>query len=98
MQKNWKFKTGIILIILACLLFLSIPGVPFLDVNAKTKIIISTILFVLGEITFWVGGFLLGKELFNKYKAYLNPKNWFKNKPATETVIVNSVDNDITKP
>jgi len=97
MQKNWKFKTGIFLIILACLLFISIAVVPFLTVDAKTKITITTILFVLGEITFWVGGFLLGKELFNKYKAYLNPKNWFKKKILTETGKVDNFDNDISK-
>lgn len=78
MQKNWKFKTGISLIILSTLLFTSLLLVPFLDVNSKTKITISTIAVVFGEITFWVGGILLGKELFNKYKSYFNPLNWFK--------------------
>ncbi|MDO9256922.1 MAG: transporter suffix domain-containing protein [Bacteroidales bacterium] len=80
MQKNWKFKTGIFLIILSTLLFTSLLAVPFLDVAGKTKITISTIAVILGEITFWVGGILLGKELFNKYKSYLNPMNWFKKK------------------
>lgn len=78
MQKNWKFKTGIALIILSTLLFMSLLGIPFLDSDNKTKITITTILIVLGEITFWVGGFLLGKELLNRYKSYLNPMNWFK--------------------
>jgi hypothetical protein len=80
MQKSWKFKTGIALIILSTLLFLSLPAVPFLDADGKTKITITTLLIVLGEITFWVGGFLLGKELLNKYKSYLNPTHWFKKK------------------
>ena len=78
MQKNWKFKTGIALIVISTLLFTSLLAVPFLDADGKTKITITTILIVLGEITFWVGGFLLGKELLNKYKSYLNPMNWFK--------------------
>lgn len=81
MQKNWKFKTGIFLIILSTLLFTSLLAMPFLDVAGKTKITITTIAIVLGEITFWAGGILLGKELFNKYKSYLNPLNWFKKKP-----------------
>jgi len=80
MQKNWKFKTGITLIIISTLLFTSLLAVPFLDIAGKTKITISTIAVILGEITFWVGGILLGKELFNKYKAYFNPLNWFKKK------------------
>jgi hypothetical protein len=85
MQKNWKFKIGIALIVLSTMFFISIIAVPFLNVDSKTKITISTILVVLGEVTFWIGGILLGKELFNKYKSYLNPKNWRKKKPATVT-------------
>ena len=85
MQKNWKFKTGITLIIISTLLFTSLFAVPFLDVDGKTKIAITTVAIVLMEITFWVGGFLLGKELLNKYKAYLYPKNWFKKKSIPVT-------------
>jgi len=95
MQKNWKFKIGIALIILSTLFFLSIIGVPFLKVDSKTKITISTMLVVLGEVTFWSGGILLGKELFNKYKSYLNPKTWRKKKPATITV--DTIENDSTE-
>lgn len=80
MQKKWKFKLGIILLIICVVAFLAIPVVPFLDLDNKTKITISTVLLVIGEITFWTGGFFLGKELFGKYKAYFNPKNWFKPK------------------
>lgn len=84
MQKNWKFKTGIILIILSVMLFLSLPVIPFLSIDSKIKISISTIVFILGEVTFWSGGLLLGKELFSKYKSYLNPKNWYKKKARIE--------------
>jgi len=80
MQKNWKFKTGIFLIVISTILFTSLLAVPFMDADGKTKITVTTVIIVLGEITFWVGGFLLGKELLNKYKAYLNPMNWFKKK------------------
>ena len=86
MKKNWKFKTGIALIIISTLLFTSLLGVPFLDADGKTKITITTVAIVLMEITFWVGGFLLGKELLNKYKSYLNPANWFKKKTISVPV------------
>jgi len=46
--------------------------------DAKTKITISTISLIIGEVLFWGGGLLVGKELFVKYKSYFNPKNWFK--------------------
>ena len=81
---NLKIKWGIALMVFASILFLCIPVVPFLDIDSKTKITISTILFILGEITFWGGGLLVGKELFTKYKSYLNPKTWFKKKPSEQ--------------
>lgn len=89
MQKNRKFKTGIFFIILSTLLFISLLAVPFIDAAGKTKVTISTVIVVLGEATFWLGGLLLGKEIFARYKSYLNPKNWFKRKSvqnATETI------------
>lgn len=79
-SKNWKFKVGLFLVIFSCLLFLSLPILPFIDINSKAKIVLSTTIFVIAELTFWSGGILLGKELFTKYKMYLNPKNWFKSK------------------
>ncbi len=86
MNKNWKFKTGIFLIILSTLLFTSLLGIPFIDFSVKTKITVTTALVVLGEITFWSGGILLGKELFTKYKSYFNPWNWFKKKNVAQDV------------
>ena len=84
MNKNWKFKLGLCLMIVCVIAFLAIPVVPFLSIGNGTKITLSTVLFVIGEITFWVGGILLGKELLNKYKSRINPKNWFKAKSETK--------------
>ena len=77
-NKNLKIRVGIFLVIFCIPFFLFIPVIPFLDMDAKTKITISTISLVIGEVLFWVGGILVGKELFLKYKSYFNPKNWFK--------------------
>ncbi len=85
MKKNWKFRTGIFLVILSTILFLSIAALPFLDFSGKSKLTLTTVAVVLGEITFWAGGILLGKELFNKYKSRLNPFNWMKKKTIQVT-------------
>ena len=77
-KRNWKIRVGLFLIIFCIPFFLFIPAIPFLDMEAKSKMILSTISLVIGEILFWGGGILLGKELFIKYKSYFNPKNWFK--------------------
>lgn len=79
-NKNWRFKLGLFLVILSCLLFLMLPIIPFLSIANNTKITITTILFIIAEITFWSGGLLLGKELFTKYKSYLDPRKWFSKK------------------
>ena len=77
-NKSWQFKLGIILIIASIPLFLMLPVIPFL--NLKNKALYTTIIFISAEVIFYSGGFLVGKELFSKYKSYLNPKNWFKKK------------------
>lgn len=79
-KNNWKFKLGIVIMVVSVILFLSLPVIPFLPIDHKTKITISTVVFIIAEVTFYGGGFLVGKELFSKYKSYLNPKYWFKKK------------------
>ena len=68
--------------VLSVLLFLTLPIIPFLDLENRTKITTTTVVFITAEVTFYGGGFLVGKELFSKYKSYLNPKKWFKKKTS----------------
>ena len=84
---NWRLKVGIAIMIVSILLFLFLPVIPFLTIENKTKITLSTVVFVLAEVTFYGGGFLVGKELFSKYKSYINPKKWFKKNNNDKTNI-----------
>ena len=52
--------------------------IPFLELETKQKLFWSSASFIAMEAVFWIGGILVGKELFAKYKARLNPKNWFQ--------------------
>jgi len=79
-KKNWKVRLGLLLMIISVPLFLTLPLIPFLDINGKDKVTFSTILIITAEILFWSGGLLLGKEVFSKYKSYFNPISWFKKK------------------
>ncbi len=81
---NWKIKTGIILMIVSIPVFLVAFLVPFLNIDGKQKVTFTTILLIVAEVLFWSGGLLVGKELFTKYKSYMNPKNWFKKKSGIE--------------
>jgi hypothetical protein len=82
MGKSIKFKIGVILMVISIISFLMLPVIPFLDIEKGMKYAVTTALFVFAEVTFWVGGILMGKELFDKYKSLLNPKNW--KKPETK--------------
>ena len=82
MKKNWKIKLGLVLVIVSVFLFLFLFSIPFLNFETEFKVKLSTVIFILAEVLFWSGGLLLGKELFTKYKSYLNPKNWLKKKQA----------------
>jgi len=77
-KKNRTIRAGIILIIACIPFFLAIPVFPFLELETKTKITLSTASLVVGEVLFWAGGILVGKELLTKYKSSLNPRNWFR--------------------
>ena len=79
-NKNWKIKLGIFLMIFSGVFFFMLLIIPFMNFDAKTKVTMSTVSLIIGEIVFWSGGLLVGKELFTKYKSYLNPVNWFKKK------------------
>jgi hypothetical protein len=77
-MKNWKLKIGIILISISVLIFLSLFAMPFLPIETKSKITLSTILIIIGEIMFWAGTLLIGKEVWNKYKAFIKSGDWLK--------------------
>jgi hypothetical protein len=78
MKKSWKFRSGLILIILSTIFFTSLLIIPFLGFDKKTIVSLTTTCIIIGEVLFWTGGLLVGKEIFSKYKAFLNPMNWFK--------------------
>lgn len=79
-KNNWKFKLGLFLILLSIPIFISLLIIPFLKIDGKVKISISTVTIIIAEVVFWTGGLLVGKEMFSKYKSYLNPKKWFRKK------------------
>jgi hypothetical protein len=79
-KKNWKFKLGIILIIISVIVFLTLFSMPFIPIGTKFKITLSTVLIICGEILFWVGTALIGKEVWNKYKSYLKSGEWLNKK------------------
>lgn len=75
-KKTWKLKLGIVLIVVSVILFLTLFAMLFISIETKYKISISTGLIIAGETTFWVGTLFLGKEVWNKYKAFIKSAYW----------------------
>lgn len=74
---NWSKRIGVFLIVMSFGFYGLIPVLPFMPLAPSAKIVAAPILALLGELVFWPGGILLGKEVVARYKSYLNPCNWF---------------------
>ncbi len=79
-KKPFFLKFGLGLVAASFMLYGAILAVPFTPFDGKTKIIIGTTLAILGEVSFWTGGIILGKEVAARYKKYLNPLHWLRKK------------------
>jgi len=77
-KNKWIVKLGILFILLSGVAFLVMILFPFLNIESVIKAKVSGAAFITMEALFWTGGILVGKELFTKYKSYLNPRYWFK--------------------
>ncbi|OBQ35903.1 MAG: hypothetical protein AN485_12545 [Anabaena sp. MDT14b] len=66
-------KLGLGLIIISFLPWLIIAViVPFLPISLPQKAILVPALLILAEVLFWLGALLVGKEVVQKYRRYLN--------------------------
>ncbi len=79
-KKKLKFRVGIILISVSVLFFLIIFALPFVSMNLKVKVALTTTLIVVGEVSFWVGTILIGKEVYKKFMAKLKSGEWLEKK------------------
>ena len=82
---NWKLKLGMALVVISTLILALLLAIPLLHTTNKNKILLASTAIVVGEILFWTGGFLLGRQLFDKYKSHLDPKNWFNKNNKNDT-------------
>ena len=70
------FKIGIALLVVACLLWMAMAVVSFLSIEVAAKAGVVGALLIVGEVAFWLGAILTGKEFVAKYKQRLDPRNW----------------------
>ena len=79
-KKKLKFRLGIVLISVSVAFFLIIFAMPFISMDLKVKVALTTTLVVVGEVSFWVGTLLIGKEVYKKFMAYLKSGEWLEKK------------------
>lgn len=75
-RKSISYKIGMGLLMLAIICWLLAAIVPMSPFLLTTKASLITGAFIIGEILFWIGALLVGKEVAAKFKSFLNPKNW----------------------
>ncbi|XGW00260.1 MAG: transporter suffix domain-containing protein [Leptolyngbya sp. BL-A-14] len=67
-------QLGVALLVISCLVWLAIVGIPFLPLTLAQKAAIVPGLLILGELFFWVGALLVGREVAERYRHWLNPR------------------------
>ena len=77
MKKNKIRILGFSLIILTWIFWGLIILIPFLKLGLKTSAILISILLI-GTNIFYIGVFLVGKELMQKYNVWPKIKSWFR--------------------
>jgi hypothetical protein len=82
---NGKLLTAIAisLILLSGLFFGMIFVIPFFPLSLTTKGVLVTASIISGEVAWWVGVAIAGKQVITKYGRFLNPWNWFRRKNET---------------
>ncbi|MGE7764933.1 transporter suffix domain-containing protein [Peribacillus sp. NPDC096540] len=79
-SKSKFYKIGMGFLIISLLTWIIPVIAPFTPFPTKVKAGVITGAIVFAEVMFWVGALLVGKEVAAKFKSYLNPKNWRKEK------------------
>ena len=78
--RKWKLRFGTGLLIASVLVFLLLFTIPFLSLDLKLKLALTPLLLVLGEVMFWLGIVLIGKDVYLRFKAGLKSGEWWKTK------------------
>jgi hypothetical protein len=79
-KKSRFYKVGMGFLIISLLTWIIPVAAPFTPFSTAVKAGVITGAIVFAEVMFWAGALLVGKEVAAKYKGYLNPKNWRKEK------------------
>jgi Ca2+/H+ antiporter len=71
---------GIVLLVVAVLFWVAAPAVLLTPLSTAQKAWTSSAFLVLGEVAFWVAAVALGREVFRRYRRFLDPRDWLGRK------------------
>jgi hypothetical protein len=71
---------GIVLFVVAVLFWVAVPAVLLTPLSTEQKAWTSSAFLILGEVAFWVAAVALGREVFRRYRRYLDPRGWLGKK------------------
>ena len=85
MKNPLIYKIGLLLIISSVTIWVLSPIlIPFLPLTNGVKAISITVSLITGEVIFWIGALMVGKEAASKIRKSFNPKNWRKKSDEKE--------------
>ncbi|HEX6711540.1 MAG TPA: hypothetical protein VF068_14510 [Rubrobacter sp.] len=58
---------GIALLVAALVFWVAVPAILLIPLS--------------GEVAFWAAALVLGREVFRRYRTFLDPRSWFDEKP-----------------
>jgi hypothetical protein len=68
------------LLVAAVLFWVAVPAVLLTPLTAAQRAWTSSAFLVLGEVAFWAAAVALGREVFRRYRRFLDPRGWLGNK------------------
>ncbi len=89
-------KFAVTLVIVSCAFWAGLLLVPFLGMTAAQASAFSLGCIIAGEVTFWGGALIVGRDMMKRYAQYLSPKNWRRATPIQPEVIAVEETDDPT--
>jgi hypothetical protein len=72
---------GIVLLVAAVLFWVAAPAVLLIPLSSGQRVWMGSAFLILGEVAFWAAAVVLGREVFRRYRRFLDPRCWFGKKP-----------------
>ena len=72
---------GAVLLVAAIVFWVAAPAILLIPLPAEQKIWMGSAFLVLGEVAFWAAAVVLGREVFRRYRRFLDPRSWFDKNP-----------------